>query len=193
VQLWVALPEADRDTAAADFTHLAQLPTFSEAGATVTVLMGELAGHRSAAPSFSPLVGAEVRLTGGASLRLPVERDFEYAVLAVGGPLRLADAVVEPQVMSFLGDGRAHLKLEAPEGDVIALLLGGVPFEEQILMWWNFIGRSHDEIVEQREDWNGTGLDFEPDRYGVVRGFAGDRLLAPPMPTTRLRPRGRVA
>ena len=42
------------------------------------------------------------------------------------------------------------------------MLLGGEPFEEEIVMWWNFIGRSHEEIVEQREAWNGDGIDGPP-------------------------------
>ena len=71
------------------------------------------------------------------------------------------------------------------------MLLGGEPFEEEIVMWWNFIGRSHEEIVEQREAWNGDGPAFEPPRFGVVADFDGDRLLAPPMPNTRLKARGR--
>ena len=71
------------------------------------------------------------------------------------------------------------------------MLLGGAPFEEEIVMWWNFIGRSHEEIVEQREAWNGDGLACVPERFGQVARFPGDRLLAPPMPNTRLKPRGR--
>ena len=71
------------------------------------------------------------------------------------------------------------------------MLLGGAPFEEQIVMWWNFIGRSHEEIVAQREAWNGDGIGHEPERFGVVRDFHGDRLLAPPLPNTRLKARGR--
>jgi quercetin 2,3-dioxygenase len=100
--------------------------------------------------------------------------------------------------MSYLGGGRRELSLSgrsgAPgdEGDAVVMLLGGEPFEEEIVMWWNFIGRSHEEIVEQRSDWNGTGLGFVPERFGVVADFDGDRLLAPPMPTTRLRPRARA-
>jgi hypothetical protein len=60
-----------------------------------------------------------------------------------------------------------------------------VPFEEQIVMWWNFVGRSHDEIVQAREDWL-TGR-----RFGEVRGYDGAALPAPPLPTTPLKPRGR--
>ena len=98
--------------------------------------------------------------------------------------------------MSYLGDGRREITLAAEDGtteDTILLLLGGEPFEEQIVMWWNFIGRSHEEIVEQREAWNGTGIEDRPERYGTVEDFDGDRLLAPPMPNTRLKARGRTS
>jgi redox-sensitive bicupin YhaK (pirin superfamily) len=96
--------------------------------------------------------------------------------------------------MAYLGSGRPGLTVAAPEQqgeETVLMLLGGEPFEEEIVMWWNFIGRSHEEIVEQREAWNGDGVDHEPERFGVVRDFTGDRLLAPPMPNTRLKPRGR--
>jgi hypothetical protein len=100
---------------------------------------------------------------------------------------------VERNAMSYLGQGRTELTVAAtvPDEDTVLMLLGGEPFEEEIVMWWNFIGRSHDEVVAQREAWNGDGLAFEPERYGVVHDFDGDRLLAPPMPNTRLKPRGR--
>jgi redox-sensitive bicupin YhaK (pirin superfamily) len=107
----------------------------------------------------------------------------------------VAGVEVPRTAMSYLGEGRTELAVSADpaaDGDTVLMLLGGAPFEEEIVMWWNFIGRSHDEIVEQRAAWNGDGLDHEPERFGVVRGFAGDRLLAPPMPNTRLKPRPRA-
>jgi hypothetical protein len=50
--------------------------------------------------------------------------------------------------MSF----RSDLRLRSEEAGR-ALLIGGEPFDEQIVMWWNFIGRDHDEIVAAREEW----------------------------------------
>ncbi|MGN6132808.1 MAG: pirin family protein [Nocardioidaceae bacterium] len=194
VQLWVVLPDAVRDVVPPDFTHLGELPGWSERGVTLRVLAGSMAGETSAAPTYTPLVGAEVRLAPGATATVPLERGFEHAVLVVQGAARVAGVEVPRNAMSYLGLGRAGLRLEAASAEeTVLLLLGGAPFEEQIVMWWNFIGRSHEELVAQREAWNGTGLGFEPPRYGVVRGFAGDRLLAPPMPRTRLKPRGRAA
>jgi hypothetical protein len=66
------------------------------------------------------------------------------------------------------------------------LLLGGEPFEEHLVMWWNFIGRSHEEVVRARTEWMTT-----TGRFGRVEGFDGDALPAPEMPATRLRARGR--
>jgi len=192
VQLWVALPDEVRDSTPADFTHLASLPRFSDNGAEVTVMVGSLAGHTSPAPAYTPLVGAEIRLAPGAELTLPVDPSFEYGVLAVGATVEAQGNPIDHQQMSFLGQGHRELRLRAPEG-AIALLLGGEPFEEELVMWWNFIGRSHEEIVEQRDAWNAGGLHDVPDRFGEVADFDGDRLLAPPLPNTRLKPRGRTS
>jgi redox-sensitive bicupin YhaK (pirin superfamily) len=196
VQLWVCLPDRVRDTAAADFTHLADLPTYREGGVSVRVLVGTLAGETSPAPAFTPLVGAEVTLEAGSQATLPLDPGFEYGVLVVAGSARVDGVEIERNAMSYLGAGRAELTVSSAASavageDTVLMLLGGEPFEEEIVMWWNFIGRSHDEIVAQREEWNGDGLAFEPERYGVVRDFDGERLLAPPMPNTRLKARGR--
>lgn len=53
-------------------------------------------------------------------------------------------------------------------------------------MWWNFVGRSHEEIEAARRDW------MESTRFGEVQGYDGDRLAAPELPPVALKPRGRV-
>ena len=194
LQLWTCLPDAVRDRTPPDFTHLADLPTVALDGGSVKVLVGELAGARSEAPTFSPLVGAELTMQPGASVTLPLDPGFEYGVLTAQGEATVGGAVVSHNSMSYLGERRHEITLTAStrEGcETVLMLLGGAPFEEEIVMWWNFIGRSHEEIVEQREAWNGEGLAWVPERFGQVAGFPGDRLLAPPMPNTRLKPRAR--
>jgi hypothetical protein len=53
-------------------------------------------------------------------------------------------------------------------------------------MWWNFIGRTHEEIAGYREDWEAGSA-----RFGQVEGYDGQvqRLAAPPLPTARMKPR----
>jgi redox-sensitive bicupin YhaK (pirin superfamily) len=191
VQLWVCLPDEVRNSTPADFTHLAELPTYTEHGATLRVLVGSLAGETSPAPTHTPIVGVELTLQPGAEATVPLDRSFEYGVLVAQGAAAVDGIEIERNAMSYLGSDRSELSFRATGEETVLMLLGGEPFEEEIVMWWNLIGRSHEEIVEQREAWNGDGLAFEPPRYGVVRDFDGNRLLAPPMPNTRLKARGR--
>ena len=183
VQLWVALPDGERHVVP-QFEHHATLPVLVDAGLTVTVLMGEVGGVASPARVYSPLVGAEAALGAGVDARLPLRPEFEYGVLAMSGAVDVDGVGLEPGPLLYLGSGRSDLSFRA-EQPARVLLLGGEPFEEQIVMWWNFVARSHDEIVQAREDWASS------DRFGTVVGYDGDALPAPPLPTTPLRPRGR--
>jgi redox-sensitive bicupin YhaK (pirin superfamily) len=182
LQLWVALPSPARHEAARDFTQYRDLPTVERSGLSARVVAGELAGTASPALTYSPLVGAELTLSGVADL--PVRSDFEHGVLAIDGEMVIEGQPVGVSEICYLGGRRETVHLE---GHGRAFLLGGTPFEEQLVMWWNFIGRSHDEIVAFRREWNDGGSE----RFGRVDGFQGDRLLAPPMPTVQLKPRGR--
>ncbi len=183
-QLWVVLPDADRETAPA-FEHHATLPGFTSDGLTATVLMGDFGGATSPGTAFTPLVGVDLDLTAGADVEVPLDPDFEYGLLASSGTADVEGAPLERGAMLYLGTGRRSLRLRAPEASRL-LLLGGEPFEEQIVMWWNFVGRSGEEIADYAEQWNA-----EDDRFGAVVGYDGDRLSAPPLPPVPLRARGR--
>ncbi|WP_111602948.1 pirin family protein [Streptomyces sp. Amel2xB2] len=190
VQLWVALPERDRD-GPAHFEHHAGLPAVREAAGTVTVLMGELAGAVSPARACTPLVGAEVALNGTGPLRLPLEPGFEHAVLALSGAPAADGHPVPPGAMLHLGRGRRELTLSAEEPARL-MLLGGVPFDEPLVMWWNFVARSHEEIVEARAAWEAEREgDGDGGRFGAVTGYEGPALPAPQLPGVELRARPR--
>jgi redox-sensitive bicupin YhaK (pirin superfamily) len=186
VQLWVALPDSDRATEPA-FTSHDDLPVLTDGGLRATVLMGTLAGAVSPARTYTPIVGAEVSLAAGTDARLPLDPRFEYAVLTLDGSADIDGEQLKPGPLRYLGEGRSVLRLCAgPDSRV--LLLGGEPFEEQLVMWWNFVARDHDEIVAARTAWHdGDAL------FGTVRGYDGPAIPAPPMPITRLvgRPRFR--
>ncbi|GLW06597.1 hypothetical protein Misp01_17270 [Microtetraspora sp. NBRC 13810] len=187
-QLWVALPGAHRHVAP-HFEHHPELPVLSAPGAEVTVIMGELGGAASPAGVYTPLVGAQVRLDAGGEIRLPLEPGFEHALLVLSGEVEADGDAPEGAVtlaggpLLYLGDGRSELALSARRPARV-LLLGGEPFAEEIVMWWNFVGRGHDEIVAFREEWASGAL-------GVVHGFDGPPLPAPALPTSTLKPRGR--
>ncbi|MGW6529266.1 pirin family protein [Streptomyces venezuelae] len=183
-QLWVALPDSDRHTAP-HFEHHADLPQITSPGLTATLLLGTLDGSTSPGTTYTPILCADLALSRGADVRLPLERDFEYAVLAMSGETHVDGVPVLPGSMLYLGCGRTDLSLRA-ESDAGLMLLGGEPFEEELVMWWNFVGRTNEEIARARADW------MNGDRFGAVRGYDGDRLSAPELPAVPLKPRGRV-
>jgi redox-sensitive bicupin YhaK (pirin superfamily) len=183
LQLWVALPEHARH-GPPRFEHHPSVPVLGDDGVTVTVVVGSLDGARSPALVHTPLLGAEVLMPAGTRTRLPLQPSFEYAVLVMTGAAEVAGAALTPGSLLYLGAGRSELGLRAADGARL-FLLGGEPFEEPLVMWWNFVGRSHEEIVRAREDW------MAGRRFGAVSGYAGDPLPAPEMPTTWLKSRDR--
>ncbi|TRW78204.1 pirin family protein [Mycolicibacterium sp. 018/SC-01/001] len=187
VQLWVALPDSDRDTGR-DFAHHVPRPR-SRGGLTTRVFLGEFEGESSPVHTFTPLLGAQLDLEPGTSVALGVDAGFEHGVLVDHGNIDACGAELTVADLGFQGTGHDTLHLTARgDGPARVLLLGGAPFDEELLMWWNFVGRNHDEIVAYREQWQAHG-----DRFGAVAGYRGEltRLPAPPLPHAALKPRPR--
>ncbi len=184
-QLWVALPESARHGSPA-FESYAPQP-FALGAATLHVFIGELAGAASPATVFSRMLGAQVDLPPQSSVTLNVDPAFEHGLLVDAGDASLDGTAVPVSHLAYVPPGRSTLTLSTGEHPARLLLLGGEPLGERIVMWWNFIGRTHEEIVEYRDAWqaeDGTG------RFGSV-DYDGARLPAPELPTNvRLSPRG---
>ncbi|NEA90421.1 pirin family protein [Streptomyces sp. SID7958] len=183
-QLWVALPDGHRHTDPR-FEHHTDLPVVTAPGIEATLILGTLDGAASPGTAYTPIVGADLALARGADVRLPLEPDFEYAVLSMSGEAHVDGVPVLLGSMLYLGCGRTELPLRA-ESDAGLMLLGGEPFEEELIMFWNWIGRTQEEIEQARRDW------MEGTRFGEVKGYDGDPLPAPALPPVPLKPRGRV-
>ena len=182
VQLWVALPEAARDTAPR-FESYPDLPRWDRPGVRGEVLLGELDGVRSPAHTHSPLCGADLSVEPSARVTFAVQPLFEYGLFVVEGSLTVGGTTAYADQLLYLGTGRDELTIASATGARV-ILLGGEPFVEEIIMWWNFIGRSHEEVVGYRDAWERRDPRFPP----VVE--RGERVMAaPPLPTVPLKAR----
>ena len=197
VQLWVALPDAQRHLRPA-FEHHAELPAFGAGGLGVTVFLGSLAGARSPATAYSEIVGAEIvarrgaadwdaadwavtgHAAGGpdASGRIAVTPSHEHVVFVSAGSADVEGTVLRTGQLLYLGTGREQLTMAAAAGSRL-FLLGGVPLGEPLLMWWNFVARTPAEITAAAGEW-ASG------RFGTVNGYDGEPLAAPPLDAARL-------
>jgi redox-sensitive bicupin YhaK (pirin superfamily) len=186
VQLWVVLPEADRDLER-EFQHYAAPLVPLAGGVDGRIFIGSLAGHTSPIRTQTPLLGVEVILDEGATWTIPADPAYEHGLLVDQGKVTFDGTVLERGDLGIAEAGPSELTVVALD-PTRAVLLGGTPYDESIVMWWNFIGRDHDEIVAFREQWQSRS-----ERFGDVDGYAGrlSWLPAPELPGGRLRSRTR--
>ncbi|MCQ4121272.1 pirin family protein [Rhodococcus tibetensis] len=190
-QLWVALPASAQDAPPAFETYAPE--PVERGGATVRVFLGTTAGSTSPVRTFTPLLGAEVLLDPGADITLDIEPGFEVGVLVDEGDVRLRGTPLKWSELGYQPPGSSVVALRnTGETRARLLLLGGEPLGEQVIMWWNFLGRSHDDIVGYRRDWQSElrGAVSTDHRFGTVEGYDGPPLSAPELPNSRLKPRG---
>jgi quercetin 2,3-dioxygenase len=160
IQLWIAQPEGTRHGPAA-FEHHTELPQVECDGGVATVLVGEHDGVRSPARHDTPLVGVDLDLRERSTI--PLRADFEHALVVLRGSIAVDGEKVVPGTLAHLGRDRDELDIEVAEHSRV-MLLGGEPFPEPVLMWWNFVARSRDEIDAAYASWRD-----QDDRFGRVR------------------------
>ena len=173
IQLWTALPDRDRRGPAA-FQHLQEVPHLELAGGIARVFSGTLGDTASPARHFSELVGADLQIHPGEALTIPLRREHEHAVLILKGEAALGGHALAPDTLYYLGTQRDELAISSSSSSGSrVLLIGGLPFGETILMWWNFVARTPDEIRQARDDWEAHR------RFGDVPAYEGPRIPAP--------------
>ncbi len=137
------------------------MPKVEFDGVEATVLVGTFGGATSPTRHDTPLVGTDLVVRGPGAL--PLRPDFEYGVMVVEGEVLVDGQPLTPGHLGYIGLGRESVDL-APQGRARLLLLGGEPFESRLFMWWNFVGRSKEEIDSAYGDW----VDAD-ERFGEVR------------------------
>lgn len=189
MQLWVALPSAVRGMDPM-FEHFRDLPTLVNGGLSAKIFAGAFMGQRAKTRIFSEMVGVEITLKAGTEVSLELDEAFEYGLIVISGAAEAGPAGGERELLSendlgYWPLGEKSLELSAGLGeDLVAVLLGGVPFPEKILMWWNFVARTHEEIVLARTQWNARDS-----RFGSFEDQIGGWIPAPEMPNVTLSPR----
>ena len=149
VQLWVALPD---DAQPGPCVPELRRPARSQpARVRGKVLIGDIDGARSPSARYSPLCGADLSLTPVPMLSWLSRKGLSTESLWSRVRWSRNRRRSESTSCSILGDTRRHLRLRSEHGGRV-IMLGGEPFAEDIVMWWNFIGRSH------QRSWNSGRL-----------------------------------
>lgn len=174
VQLWIALPDSVRFMEP-EFNHYASVPYILQDHLFIHILAGEFLGQQSPAKVYTPLMGAEIYAQEDTESVLALNPKFEYGILPLIGEIDVEGEVIDLSTLLYLGCGRKNLNIKLKKGARI-LIIGGEPFKEEVLIWWNFVARTDLELAQAVNDWNNHT------RFGEVKGYQGDSLIAPQMP-----------
>jgi redox-sensitive bicupin YhaK (pirin superfamily) len=174
-QLWIALPAKHADMAPR-FDHYPDLPQWQNNGVNHRLLVGEFGAYRSPVFTFSPLIAIDMEWQEAARIELPLRDDYEIGFLPLIGAFELNGETFSPDEFAYLGMKNNSIGLNARKGSR-GLLIGGVPLNEEILIWWNFVGHTKAEITQAQHDW-----EQEAPRFPAVDGYSGERMTAPRLP-----------
>lgn len=172
LQFWIALPDTARHMAPA-FEHYPRLPVIDHNGMRLTLVVGTMLGQQSPAVVYTALTGVDVELIETGARQLPLDPMFEYALLLTKGALSVSGTPTRLSALYYLGSGGETVTLHNTE-PARAFLFGGMPFDEKVLLWWNFAARNTEEMTSARAGWEAHSA-----RFGEVEGYDGARLAAP--------------
>ncbi len=171
LQLWVALPDEHRHTAPS-FTNIPKVPIIETHGGLIQLFAGAYNDASTPLSYYSEIIGMTVQVHSQHSIEIETNPQFEHALLLLDGDCAFENKPLTTKMLYYLGTCRESLNFYSPSGCRV-LVIGGPPFPEKILMWWNFVARTPDEIRQAREDWEAH------QRFGAVTGTQMQRLAAP--------------
>lgn len=174
-QLWIALPPEAQDCPP-DFANYPDLPQWHDGVARLTLLAGSYGRETAPTRLHSPLLGLDIASDEATELKLALDPTFEYGLLPLLGDATVEREIFQSDEFAYLGQGRSELNIALGAGSRL-LLLGGQPFEQPVLMWWNFVGFTKAAIAEAQRQWERG----DP-RFGSIGDGRAPRLMPPPLP-----------
>jgi redox-sensitive bicupin YhaK (pirin superfamily) len=170
LQLWVALPVKDEETAPA-FAHTpsTDIPQTRNDGLTLRVIAGAMHGLRSPVATLWETIFAEVRLAADTILPLGTEYE-ERALYVISGEIEIGGYRHPSQQLLVLKPGD-RTEVKALEGAHF-VVVGGAAMDGPRHIWWNFVSSRQDRIEAAKADWK-TG------RFAVVPGDSTEFIPLP--------------
>jgi hypothetical protein len=155
------------------FMHYENIPAIRLDDLHVTLLAGEFLNSVSPVKVYSPLMGIELNAINDTTCFLPLDPKFEHGILPLIGNIEIANEVIDISTLLYLPCGQSKIPVRLQKSSR-ALIIGGEPFKEDILIWWNFVARTKEEMIKAATDWNNHAA------FGEIEGYQGERLVPPP-------------
>ncbi|PJJ60350.1 pirin family protein [Hymenobacter chitinivorans] len=159
IQTWVALPEADEETAPT-FTNYQphELPIFTEPGVWMRLIAGDAYGLRNGVQTHSPLFYLHVVLQPGTRFGLPQGHPERGAYVAKG-QIEVAGHFYSAGQLLVFTPGQDPVII-ARETTTL-MLLGGEQLGPRFI-WWNFVSSRKERIEQAKADWAAGRIALPP-------------------------------
>lgn len=158
-QLWLNLPAAEKMTEAGyRDIQPEEIPEITFEGGKVKLIAGsmEIDGRPRegavAGGSTQPIY-ADIHLTPGGSLTLPVPASHNAMLYLYEGTASLGESALKASAANILADNGDQITLEAGEAGARLLLIAGKPIGEPVVQYGPFVMNTREEIEQTLRDY----------------------------------------
>ncbi len=152
LQIWVALPK-ELEEMEPSFYHAGaeELPAWEEEGVSYKLIAGEVFGKKSPVPVYSELFFIEIKSKERKTIKLGDRLKGEAGLYILEGSIESDGNIYEPKRILVAKD--SSLCEFTIGANTTIYIFGGVPFEEERFIYWNFVATSQERIEKAKEGW----------------------------------------
>ena len=160
-QIWIGLPK-DLEQSDPSFFHIGKedIPSWEENGISFKLIAGEIIGKRSPVPVHSPLYFIEIKTKSAQKIAIGDKLFGEVGMYVLNGEVKIEDNDYGSKQL-LIAKNALLCEFET-KGETTLYLFGGEPFEEDRLMFWNFVSSERSVLEQAKEDWKNQNLDAFP-------------------------------
>ncbi|MDX1365182.1 MAG: pirin family protein [Arenibacter latericius] len=165
LQIWVALPK-HLEQMEPSFAHIEEneIPQWSEQGAQFKLIAGTAFGKTSPVPVHSEMFFIEIKSTDKQQITIGEDLYGESALYILNGSINSEGHNYGPKQILVAKDSTLCSFEMEPETTIY--IFGGIPFEEERYIHWNFVNSDKEVIEKAKKDWEEQNLDAFPKVVG---------------------------
>ena len=152
LQIWVAQPkEVENEAPFFSHTEAQDLPTWQDDKVNYKLVAGKAFGKSSPVPVHSELFLLEITSKEEAEVCIGKELYGEVGIYILEGNIEAEGNIYEAkQLLVNTANELCSISLKA---NAHIFIFGGIPFEEERFIFWNFVSSSKETLEKAKEDW----------------------------------------
>ncbi|MES2828101.1 MAG: pirin family protein [Bacteroidota bacterium] len=167
LQIWIALPK-ELELMEPEFYHAGEneIPTWQDGDLNYKLIAGEVLGHKSPVPVYSPLYLLEIKSQTERLIDFKGKLFGESALYILQGSIESDGNVFGPK--QILIAANSELCSFNIKEDTIVYIFGGDAFAEERFIYWNFVASDRELIEKAKARWAQQLFTKVPGEHGFI-------------------------